>query len=230
MWWPTPFGSGEKTKWSAEAQFILRSRSSLQRSNAPLPAPFRLGTPGHIAYRPAVIGFLRFVGLMNAAVWFGAAVFFAFGVGPAATSSQMRDLIGANNFPYYSQAIGNLYAGRFFYLYSVCSVVALAYLGAEWLYFGKYPPRRWLALVMALVLLGMARGYGLQPALARLKTVEHGRASRVEERQAAARAFESWSFVARAVDILLASGLAVYLWRVGNPAEPTRFVGAKFRS
>ena len=167
---------------------------------------------------------------MNAAVWFGAAVFFALGVGPAATSPQMRELIGANNFPYYSQAIGNIFASRFFHLYSACSVVGLAYLIAEWLYFGKYPPRRWLALVLGLILLGIARGYAVQPALNKLKNLEHGRASRIEERQAAARAFQSWSFVARSLDILLAAGLALYLWRVGNPAEPTRFVGTKFRS
>lgn len=191
---------------------------------------FRLGTPGHIAYRPAVIGFLRLVGLINAAVWFGAAFFFAFGVGPGATSAQMRELIGANNFPYYSEAIGNIFAQRFFHLYSACSVVGLGYLAAEWLYFGKYPPRRWLGLVLALVVLGLARGYGVQPALNKLKAVEHGRASRLEERQAAARAFQSWNFIARSLDILLAAGLGVYLWRVGNPAESTRFVGAKFRS
>jgi len=112
---------------------------------------------------------------MNAAVWFGATVFFVFSVQPAADSEQMRRLIGAGNFPYYSEAIGNLFALRYFHLYSACSVVALLYLIAEWLYFGKYPPRRWLLLVLGLILLGLTRGYWLQTALNKLHDAEYGR-------------------------------------------------------
>ncbi len=168
---------------------------------------------------------------MNAAVWFGAAVFFALGAEPAASSPQMRELIGSNNFPYYSEAIGNLYATRFFRLYLVCSVLALVYLAAEWLYFGKYPPRRWLIFVLALVLLGLGRGYWLQPALKRLHDVRHGRVTQADRREAAARAFQTWTTVAKTIDLALAAGLAVYVWRVANPDNPMRFVSAnKFRS
>ncbi|HEY5913589.1 MAG TPA: hypothetical protein VJA21_23630 [Verrucomicrobiae bacterium] len=168
---------------------------------------------------------------MNAGVWFGAAVFFAFGAEPAATSRPMRDLIGTANFPYYSEAIGQIVATRFFHLYSTCSVLALAYLMAEWLYFGKYPPRRWLGFVFALVLFGLARGYWMQPALKKLHELSHGRAVPIEQREAAARGFRSWGLVAKSIDLVLATSLAVYLWRVGNPSDPMRFVSAnKFRS
>jgi hypothetical protein len=167
---------------------------------------------------------------MNAAVWFGAAVFFVFSVQPAATSEEMRGLIGSVNFPYYSEAIGNVFALRFFHLYSICSVLALLYLIAEWLYFGKYPPRRWLVFVLGLILLGLARGYWVQTALNKLHEAEHRRANRIEQREAAARAFRTWSVIAKSIDLVLTAGLGVYLWRVGNPADPTRFVSAKFRS
>lgn len=168
---------------------------------------------------------------MNAAVWFGATVFFALSLEPAASSQQMRELIGGNNFPYYSPAIGNLFATRFFHLYLICSVLAFVYLIAEWLYFGKYPPRYWLAFVLALVFLGLARGYWLQPTLKKLHDVRHGRASAVEQRESAARAYQTWAAVAKTIDLALAAGLAVYVWRVGNPADPMRFLSAnKFRS
>ncbi len=167
---------------------------------------------------------------MNAAVWFGAAVLFTFGVEPAATSSQMRGLIGTNNFPYYSEAIGNIFATPFFHLHLACSIIAMAHLMAEWLYLGKYPPRRWLGLVLLLVLVGLGRGYGLQPALKRLHDSAHNRGAPVEQRQAAARAFSSWHAAAKTADIMLTLGLGIYLWRVGNPQDPTRFVSAKFRS
>jgi len=167
---------------------------------------------------------------MNAAVWFGAAVLFVFGVEPAATSQQMRGLLGAGNFPYYSEAIGSLFALHYFRVYSTCSVLALVYLMAEWLYFGKYPPRRWLALVLGLVLLGFSRGYWLQPFLNNLNRIEYSRATPIEQREAAARAFHTWKLIARSIDIVLAAGLGVYVWRVGNPPDPMRFVSAKFRS
>ncbi len=178
-----------------------------------------------------MISFLRFVGLLNAAMWFGAAVFFVLGVGPAASSVPMRELIGTNNFPYFSEAIGNIFARRFFVLYACCSAVALLYLIAEWLYFGKYPPKKWLTFVMVLVFLGMVRGYGLQPTLRKLHDVEYGRNSRPEQRETAARSFKTYATISHSIDLILAAALAVYLWKVGNPSDSMRFLGpAKFRS
>jgi hypothetical protein len=178
-----------------------------------------------------VIAFLRFLGLMNAAVWFGAAVFFAFGADPAASSPQMRDLIGTNNFPYFSLAIAHVIATRYFALFSFCSALALLYLIAEWLYFGKYPPKRWLAFIFCLVLAGSVRGYWIEPMVKGLHDVQHGRQAGLEPRELAARSLKTWHAVARSLDFLLAAGLAVYVWRVGNPPDSTRFVSAtKFRS
>ena len=168
---------------------------------------------------------------MNAAVWFGAAVFFVFGAAPASSSTEMRELIGANNFPFFSGAIGNLVAVRFGRCCLACSAVALLYLIAEWLYFGKYPSKKWLALVFGLVFLGCLRGFFIQPTLARLNTVEHGRATPPQQRESVARSLHTWVSVGRSLDLLLVAGFAVYLWRVGNPSDSMRFLEAgKFRS
>ena len=166
---------------------------------------------------------------MNAAVWFGAAVFFTFSAEPASLSSEMRDLIGTNNFAYFSVAIGDIISRRFFHLYTFCSGIALLYLIAEWLYLGKYPPKQWLVFLFSLILLGSVRGYWIEATLRGLHDVQHARQTRAEEREIAARAFNTWSFIAKSFDLALVGGLAFYLWRVGNPASPKTSAGAATR-
>jgi hypothetical protein len=173
-----------------------------------------------------VIGFLRFVGVLNAAAWFGAALLFVFGADPATSSPPMQDLLGPKNYPYFSVAIGQILATRYFYLYLICSLVALLHLLAEWLYFGKYPHRLWLALVLGLCLFGLVQGYWLQPRLGRWHQLAY---THPQQREAADRAFRLWHNVSVTGNFLALGGLAVYLWRVANPAGTTRFVSsAKF--
>lgn len=189
-----------------------------------------LGTPGGLAYRRPVIGLLRVVGLVNAAVWFGATVFFLWAAEPALTQSpEIRQLLEPRNFPYYSVALAQLVAVRFFHLYILCSVVALLHLTVEWLYLGKYPQRRWLTLVLFLSLAGLLQSFWLQP---RLQSLHHGQfSSTATQREQDRRTFHTWQSLAHGLNVLLACGLGVYLWRVANPADPMRFVGAsKFRS
>ncbi len=168
---------------------------------------------------------------MNAAIWFGAAVFFVLGADRAASSVQMRELIGTNNFPYFSEAIANIFARRFFVLYACCSAVALLYLLAEWLYFGKYPAKKWVTFVLVLVFVGMVRGYGLQPTLRKLHDLEYGRNSTPVQRETAGRSFKTYATISHSIDIILAAALGIYLWKLGNPSDSMRFLGpAKFRS
>ena len=176
---------------------------------------------------PRVIGLVRFVGLMNAAIWFGAAFFFTFSADPASRSQAMGDLL-QQNFPYFSVAIGEVITARYFHLFAACSVVALLHLVAEWLYFGKYPQRLWLGLVFGLCFGGLLQLYAIQPRLKELHRLQFGRPN---QREAAARHFANWRRVSWAMNVLLVSGLGIYLWRVANPATPMRFVSAsKFRS
>jgi hypothetical protein len=198
----------------------------------------RLGTCGGFSYgaHVIVIGLLRFLGLLNAAVWFGAAFFFIFIESPATTGSDaMRELLGAKSFPYFSVAISQIIATRFFTMFLVCAILAMIHMGAEWLYFGKYPRRFWLILIFALFLGGLAQTYGLQPRLKAQLLIQHSPNSRPEQRESAAASFKAWHAVSTSVNVFLLVGLGVYLWRVANPPDEMRFVGAtnfpgKFRS
>jgi hypothetical protein len=167
---------------------------------------------------------------MNAAVWFGTAVFHAFIVSWAFESREMASLLTARNFPFFSIAIAQIVASRYFKLQLVCGSLAIFHLLAEWLYLGKVLERLWRGLLFALVVVSLAGGFLLQPRLSTL----HARAFAVnlpaETRKSAARTFRAWQSVAEMVNFFMAGGLGVYLWRMANPPDPTRFVStSKFR-
>ncbi|HEY9173589.1 MAG TPA: DUF4149 domain-containing protein [Verrucomicrobiae bacterium] len=174
----------------------------------------------------SVIGFLRFVGLLNAAVWLGAAVFFTFGAGPAAFSDEMKTLLGPKNHPYFSGAIAQVLIARYFTFQLICGVIAALHLFTEWLYLGR-PMRRFTGyLLVGLLLLGLAGDFGMQPKIKRLHAAKYAVNATPQSREAAARSLAAWHGVAQSVNLLMLAGLVVYVWRVANPSEATRFVPA----
>ena len=173
-----------------------------------------------------MIGFLRFVGVLNAAVWFGGAVFFTFAAGFAPFSQEMKTLLGPNNYPYFSGAIAQILIARYFHFQLVCGVVAVLHLLAEWLYLGKFPRKVQAGLLVALCAAALFGGYWLQPKLKGLHATKYGVNTRPEIREAANRSFRAWHGVSQVVNLLLVGGLATYLWRAANPSDPTRFVSA----
>jgi hypothetical protein len=166
------------------------------------------------------------VGILNGAVWFGAAIFFTFGAGLAPFSPEMKTLLGPNNAPYFSGAIAQIFIARYFHFHLACAAVAMAHLLAEWLYLGRSLRRFRTALLAALCAAVLFGGYWLQPKLKGLHAVKYGVNNRLEIREAAARSFRTWHGVSQVINLLAVGGLAVYLWRVANPSDPTRFVSA----
>jgi len=185
--------------------------------------------PGLAAVRfpptvPRVIGFLRFVGMVNAAVWLGAAVFFTFAGGPALFSDEMKTLLGPHNFPYFSGAIAQVLVARCFKLQLVCGLVALLHLFAEWLYLGR-PLRRFTSYLLAgLLLCSLAGDFWMQPKIKSLHHAQYTSAT-AQSRATAASAGRFWHGAAQGVNFLMLAGLGVYLWRVGHPLDTTRYVG-----
>jgi hypothetical protein len=173
-----------------------------------------------------VIGFLRCVGLLNAAVWFGSAIFFTFGAGFIPFSQEMKSLLGPNNYPYFSGAIAQLYVARYFEFQVGCVIVAVLHLFAEWLYLGKYPQKLQAGLLAGLAAAALIGGFWLQPRLKALHAAKFGVNTRPEVREAATRSFRAWHGVSQVVNLLMVGGVAVYLWRAANPPSQTRFVSA----
>ena len=96
---------------------------------------------------------------------------------------------------------------------------------------GKALQKIRLGLLLGLCLAALVGGYWLQPKLKALHAVKYGVSQRPEVRESAGRSFRAWHGVSAGVNLLMVAGLAVYLWRVANPSDETRFVSAvKFRS
>lgn len=173
-----------------------------------------------------MIGFLRFVGILNAAVWFGTAIFFSFGVGLAPFSHEMKSLLGPNNYPYFSGAIAQILIARYFQFQVACAFVAVLHLLAVWLYLGKRPHKFQAGLLVGLFAVSLLGGYWLQPKMKTLHATKYAVNNRPEVRLAADRSFRAWHGVSQVVNLLVMAGLTIYLWRSANPSDPTRFVSA----
>jgi hypothetical protein len=176
-----------------------------------------------------VIAFLRFIGVVNAAIWFGSAIFFTFAGGPAMFSQDMKELLGGA-YPVYSGAIAQVVIDRYFILHHWCGGIALVHVLAEWLYTGRPLHQVTLWVVGTAFCLGLVGGFALQPHLKKLHRTKYAVQSTPVEKETAAASFRVWHGVSSSVNLLVLGGLLYYLWQVSNPANSARFVpGNKFR-
>jgi hypothetical protein len=163
-----------------------------------------------------VIAFLRCLGILNAAVWFGSAMFFTFAAAPAVFSSDMQKLLGSNNYPFFSGAIAQIIFDHFFLLQLICSVLALFHLLGERLYFGR-PPEGWRAALLAfLILLTLLGGFVARPRLEKLHKVKYAVNVSAETREAARQSFATWHGLSQAANFFMLVGLGFYVCRVGH--------------
>jgi hypothetical protein len=177
-----------------------------------------------------VIAFLRFIGLMNAALWLGAVVFHSVVVGPACTSVAMEQLLGAKNFPYFSGAFADVVTSRYFLFLGGTGSIALLHLLAEWVYMGRPTRKLSLALLGGLLGLVLLGGVWLVPHLQALHARRYAPNSSMADRTAAAQSFRFWHVGLLTLNVAMIGGLVVYVWRVANPADAPRFISSvKFR-
>jgi hypothetical protein len=172
-----------------------------------------------------VIGFLRIVGVLNAAVWFGAAIFFNFLVVPLFSNPETLLVLGWKFSGWLAQGA----LERYYQLNLWCAGIALLHLVAECVYLGRPLARFQLFLPAALLCLSLIGNYGLQPHLERLHITRYHAQSTPHASQQAARGFAAWSGVTQFLNYLSLAGIAVYLWQVTGLNQQTRY-GSKFRS
>jgi hypothetical protein len=166
-----------------------------------------------------VIGVLRFIGVINAAIWFGSAIFFTFVSGPAFFSSEMVRMIP----PPYNGVAAQLIIQRYFILNYVCGSIAIIHLIGEWLYTGR-PERLTLGVILTLFCLSLLGGFWIQPKLRGLHYAKY-RGATAEERQAATQSFGKWHGISQVANLVVTIGLLLYLWRVTSLNHPSRHPG-----
>jgi len=171
------------------------------------------------------------MGMLNAAVWLGAAMFCTLGVLPVLDSQQLTALLGQTYFPFLSVAIGRLIIAKLFHWQIFCAVVAWLHLVLEWLYLGRTPRRLWVGLLTILFSLSLLGGLWLNPKVSRLHRTHHAVNVAPEIREQAGKGFRVWEGVFQALNVLLIGGVAVYFWRLTTVEDAPRFVTpVKFRS
>ncbi len=166
-----------------------------------------------------MIDILRFVGIANAAVWFGSGIFFTLAVGPAFFSDSMLNLLGRPH----AGAAAQIVLERYFLLHQICGAVALVHLLAEWIYMGRPLKRLTLFLIGGLLILGFLGGYGLQPKLQALHRTMYAPGPSTEQREEAGKSFKTLHGVSQILNLVVMGGVLVYLWRVTTPTSSYRF-------
>lgn len=164
-------------------------------------------------------GLLRFVGILNAAVWCGSAVFLVVAL-PGIFSAELKTLLTPERVGFAAEAV----VARFFFLQYWCGGIALAHLLGEWLYAGRRVRRLNLALVLAMLALALAGGLWAQPKMDKLHLVKYF-GTVPEQRAQAGKSFALWHAATESANVLVIAGLVLYLWSVSAPPESPRFVG-----
>jgi hypothetical protein len=166
-----------------------------------------------------VVLFLRIAGIINAAIWFGSAIFFTFAAGPVFFSDEMKALLGLPH----AGAAAQLMVHRYFVVQQWCAGFALAHLIGEWLYTGRPFHRLTLLLLMTLFTIGIIGGYVIQPRLKQLHLKVYAVQTSAAVKESSARAFRILHGTSMVLNLLVIGGVMVYLIQVTKPVSTARF-------
>jgi hypothetical protein len=166
-----------------------------------------------------VLGFLRLVGILNAAVWVGSVIFFTFAGAPAFFSDEMIRLLGRPH----AGAAAQVMISRYFLVQQWCAGIALAHLVAEWLYTGRPFQRLTLLLLMFLFIIGLLGGSVLLPRMKELHLKKYAPQTAPEVKRSAERSFAILHATSSVLNLFVMGGVLVYLWQVTKPVNTARF-------
>jgi hypothetical protein len=167
---------------------------------------------------------LRFVGIMNAAIWFGGSIFFSFVAGQMPFSGEMKSLLGPTYYPYFSGAIAQIGISRYFTFQLVCCVVGIVHLAAERLYQARRERRALFGLLLVLLGLTVAGDAWLRPKMKELHAIKYARNYPQAARDNAAHSFRAWHAFSQVANLFVLGGLVVYVLRMTQAPDPARFV------
>jgi hypothetical protein len=162
---------------------------------------------------------LRFVGLVNAAIWFGGCVFFTFAAAPAIFQPEMKRLLQDYN----TGVVASLMQERYFAFQVVCGLIALAHALLEWLLRRPDPRRLPVGLLAVLCAISFAGAFWFQPRIKALHQVRYTAPTLLEREQARAT-FRRWHGLSQGLNLVLLGGLVFYLWRAATPVADPPFL------
>lgn len=167
--------------------------------------------------------FLKFVGLVNAAVWCGASVFLILAL-PAVFSPALKHALTPAGVGFAAQAI----IARFFIVQYWCGGIALAHLLAEWFYYGTSPWRLNFALLAVVITLALVGGLWIQPKMRELHLAKYFGKTAAQQEEAG-RKFASLHAASETANLLMLGSLVWYLWRVSKGRQVEQFSFSKMK-
>lgn len=165
-----------------------------------------------------MLKFLHVVGLMNAAVWLGGAVFFTFVMAPGLFQPAMKRLFHE----YYVGTIAQMMQERYFAFHLVCGSIALLHALAQWFLRKRESQRVVLGLLAGILLLSLTGMFLLQPRMKSLFKIKYS-APTWSQRDQANASFGRWHGVAMTFNLIVLGGLVFYFWRLAGPSGASRY-------
>lgn len=163
--------------------------------------------------------FIRFVGVVNITVWFGAAVFFTIAAGPAFFSAEMLSFLPRA----YAGRAAEVIIERYLLFQQWCGAIALLHVLVEYLYSGRQVDRWSLGLLSTLFVFALIGSYWLLPHMHDLQRTMYAPAATAVQQAAARSRFGLLHGASYMVNILMILGLLYYLWRLTRSSQPLRF-------
>ena len=163
--------------------------------------------------------FIRFLGVLNAAVWFGAVVFFTVVAGPAFFSGEMAGFLPR---PHAARA-AEIVVARLVSLQEWCAVIALLHLLVEHLYFGRRSGRLVLGILIGMLAVNVIAGWWLLPKMNGLQRIRYSPQASEVQRAGAKSAFDLWHGLSQLGNLLVMSGVGFHLWNLTRPPAQLRY-------
>jgi hypothetical protein len=167
-----------------------------------------------------VVPVLRFIGLLNAAVWLGGMVFFTAVVGPTLFYSPEIQMLVAK--PRIG-AVAQVLVEHYMIGQQWCAGIALVHLMAEWLYFGRLNSKASLWILLGCFAVALAGTHLLAPQMKQLHLRKYAVQTTEAEKAAAGRAFGILHATSSITNLLALAGVLFYYWRLsyGNQGGKT---------
>jgi len=162
---------------------------------------------------------LRFLGLMNAAVWLGGVVYFS----AAGIRTVFQPSIRALFHEYYVGTVAQALQASYFRFQVVCAAVAIVHLLLLWWLRPRHVQRPLATIVAIMSALVVLTAFVIQPQMKSLFETKH-RAPTWAQRETAATRFRVWHGVSQGFNLLILGGLVFYVWRMAAPADEVKFL------
>jgi len=175
----------------------------------------------------SVIRYIRIIGLFNAAIWFGMAVFFTAGVSPTFFSHKILSLFGGENSLYsraYAGAVNVTVLEKYYYWHYICGVIAFCHLVFEWLFGGYLISRFKPSLLVLICSINLICGIFLMPPLKKFQLQKYDLKAPPTLREAASSSFKTLHLISYSLNLVVIVSTGLYFYNFTNHINEQRLV------